>query len=71
MPQSTERVSQLEAFKRLLNTPDGELLVEELSLTWDQFTLIGETEQMTAYNVGLRDAFKFIQMIQTGALIHE
>jgi hypothetical protein len=67
----TERETDLNRIKHLLNTPDGEVLVDELEDAWDQNVLLGSSPERTAYNVGLRDAFKFIRMLQTGELIHE
>jgi hypothetical protein len=61
----------MSAMQRLLNSPDGELLVEELETIWNPFDLRGETDAETNYNVGLRDAYMFIKMLQDGELIHE
>jgi len=66
-----DRTELLRSFEHLLSTPAGEDLVAELAETWDVHKLIGATPEITAYNVGLRDAYKFITMLQTGELIHD
>ena len=65
-----DRTEVLRSFAHILSTPAGQDLVEELAQTWDVHKLIGTTPEQTAYNVGLRDAFKFISMLQTGELIN-
>ena len=67
MQQSKEqRAHQLGAIQTLLTSDAGKELMAELATTWDQFMLIGETPEVTAYNVGLRDAYKFLQGLQAG-----
>jgi hypothetical protein len=68
---ASDRTDEMARFKHFLSSPDGEAFVNELELTWDKFDLMGGTPEETAYNVGLRDAFKFIKMLQNGELIHE
>lgn len=55
----------------MLNTPQGKAFVNDLSRQWDAFTLLGDTPEKTAHQVGLRDAFKHIKSIQSGELINE
>ncbi len=69
MPQSQERLEELLAFERVLNTDDGQRLIEELSINWDGFTIMGETPQETGHRVGLRDAFKYLIALKNGDLI--
>ncbi len=71
MPQSTERLEQLEAIKRLLNTPDGDMLLDELEVEWDSFRLMGDDPYKTAYKVGMRDAFRFLIALKQGDFIDE
>ena len=66
-----DRTELLRAVQHLLTTPAGKDLVGELEETWDVHKLIGVTPEMTAYNVGLRDAFKFITMLQSGEMIRD
>ena len=57
-----DREKLLDILRQLLNTDDGQLLVEELRQVWDNpyKSLIGETPEQTAYNVGKRDAYMTI-----------
>ena len=72
MPQSREqRALDVARIKQLLNTQDGKVFVDELEDTWDQFNLMGDTPEDTAYNVGLRDAYKFIRTLQTQDIANE
>jgi hypothetical protein len=64
-----DRQEALRRFKFVLSSEQGQELVDELEATWDAHKLIGATPEDTAYNVGLRDAFKFIKDIQDGAFI--
>jgi hypothetical protein len=64
-----DRSEALKRFKFVLSSEQGQELVTELEATWDAHKLIGATPEATAYNVGLRDAFKFIKDIQEGAFI--
>ena len=64
-----DRGDALKRFKFILCSEQGQELVDELEATWDAHKLIGATPEDTAYNVGLRDAFKFIKDIQDGAFI--
>ena len=64
----TDRSKRLRQIEHLLNTPDGIELMEELALTWDMPTLLGVDTQRTAYHVGLRDAYKFLEMLQNGEI---
>ena len=66
-----QRQQTLERIKHYLNIEEGKEFVDELRDTWDAFDLIGDTPERTAYNVGLRDAFKFIEGLQRGDFIHE
>ncbi len=66
MPQSDSRKRKLELIRILLRSDDGQLLLEEIEIMWDAYTLIGATPEKTAYNVGLRDAFKHIYSLSTG-----
>lgn len=67
--QSQERAEELKAFERLLGTPDGQMLLDELAANWDGWTLMGESVQETAYKIGLRDAFKYLVSLANGELI--
>lgn len=73
MPQFDidERQRQLQGIRECLNTSNGELLVKELEIIWEPDSLMGDNPEETAYNVGLRDAFKFIMQLKTGAFINE
>jgi hypothetical protein len=66
-----DRVTDMQKFEMMLKSDIGQQFVEELETCWDQFNLLGEDPHKTAYNVGLRDAFKFIKDIQNGAFTHE
>jgi hypothetical protein len=66
-----DRKTQLKKFAYLLDTEAGSELLDELRTTWDSYKIIGATPEETAYNVGLRDAFKFIEGLQRGDFINE
>ena len=66
-----DRKEALKRFKFVLSSEQGQEFVDELRTTWDAHKLIGDTPEDTAYNVGLRDAFKFIKDIQDGVFINE
>ena len=61
-----ERAQHLQALQTLLMSDNGKALMIELEVTWDQFVLLGESPEVTAYNVGLRDAYKFLKALQAG-----
>jgi len=65
-----ERQRRLEVFKQVLNTQDGKKLMAELETLWDAQWLRGDSEAETNYNVGLRDAFKYLQALQNGDMIN-
>jgi len=50
----------------VLKTPDGEVLMEELFVTWDTISLMGGTPEETAYKVGQRDAFRHLIWLRDG-----
>ena len=67
MPQDQEQSSRekvLGTIARLLKTPDGEILMEELRIMWDLPTLLGDTPEFTAHNVGQRDAYYYLQWLR-------
>jgi hypothetical protein len=66
-----ERTQNLRAIFNHLNTPQGTQLVDELEEAWDVHTLLGGTPEQTAYNVGLRDAYRFVRDLQDGAFLEE
>lgn len=75
-PTDNENVSEmvsrnktLSRIQNVLQTPDGEVLMEELRLEWDGLTLLGPDPQKTGYNVGKRDCYKFLEALQSGELI--
>lgn len=68
-PETRQR--NLHVIKNLLSTRDGEVLMDELAVVWNPYSLMGDDPQKTAYNVGLRDAYEFLKALQTGELIHE
>ena len=70
-PSDDTRRHELGRYKQILNTENGQALVVELETIWDSFGILGETAEGTAYNCGLRDAFKFIKQLQDGDLIHD
>jgi len=65
------RTVDLNRMKTVLNSPEGEALMQELADMWDANTLLGDSPERTAYNVGLRDAFKFMDMLRNGDFINE
>jgi hypothetical protein len=66
-----DRKTQLKKFAYLLDTESGTELIDELRQTWDGYKIIGASPEETAYNVGLRDAFKFMEGLQHGDFINE
>ena len=67
----SQRNRALMKIKQCLSTEGGSALLEELEEVWEPDTLMGDNPQDTAYNVGLRDAFKFMKQLQNGEFIHE
>ena len=63
-----DRAKSLNQLEHLLNTPDGMELMEELEMAWDPTSLLGADAQQTAHKVGLRDAYKFLKMLQRGEI---
>lgn len=55
--------------QHLLNTPDGELLMDELAEELHPYKLMAETPELTAYNVGKRDVYIFLSALRNGDLI--
>ena len=68
---SEQRNRELQEYHRLLGQETGQHLMEELADIWDPYSLLGDTAEKTAYNCGLRDAFKFLKDLQTGAMIRD
>ena len=58
-----KRVQELMAFNRVLNTPDGKMLMEEIKYLCDG-KLMGVNPETTAYNVGRRDVYKELLRLQ-------
>jgi hypothetical protein len=50
-------------FHRLFTSPDGKLVLQDLEDELNPDVLIGKTSEDTAYNVGRRDAFVYIQQL--------
>lgn len=50
-------------FHRLFTSPEGELVLHDLEEELNKDVLIGKTSEDTAYNVGRRDAFVYIQQL--------
>lgn len=69
--QHYSRQQALKEFKQFLNTETGQKLINELATEWDRYQLRGEDTDETIYNIGLRDAYRFLKALQTGELIHE
>ena len=41
-------------------------MMKELESIWDGYKIMGDTPEDTAYKVGQRDAFKFLQYLANG-----
>lgn len=61
--EQDKRLQQVRAFNRVLNTPDGKLLMEELRLLVDG-SLFGVDPQETAYRVGRHSVYKELKRLQ-------
>lgn len=59
-----ERRKLFTRLQRLLNTPTGNELVDELEGAWSPTMLFDDDPGRLAYNVGLRDAYQFLRDIQ-------
>ncbi len=67
MPQEHSSRDKTRArMSEVLKTPDGEVLMEELFVTWDTISLMGGTPEETAYKVGQRDAFRHLIWLRDG-----
>lgn len=66
-----QRKDTLERIKHLLNSEEGQYLVDELKAAWHKEMLLGGDPQQTAYNCALRDAYEFVKQLQSGEMIHE
>ena len=60
------RVKRFRSFERLLTSDAGQDLMDELKEYWDDYKLIGKSPEETAYKVGQRDAYKFLEFITMG-----
>jgi hypothetical protein len=60
-----EREKVLAVISRLLNSDDGQLLMDELEAVWNdpRRSLMGEDPQSTAYLVGKRDAYMLMETL--------
>jgi len=65
------RQKNLELFRQVLNTTDGEKLMEELNEIWNPDILFADSPQELAYKAGLRDAFMLLKSLQSGEYINE
>jgi hypothetical protein len=65
------RDRELQQYRQLLGQDVAQQLLQELKDTWDPYNLLGDTPERTAYNCGLRDAYKFLEELQSGALIRD
>ena len=63
-PEQSSRAKVLAQISQLLKTPDGEVLMKEMALSWDTVTLIADTPERTAYAVGQRDAYKHLEWLR-------
>lgn len=71
MQDQQQRNTELKRIQHYLATDEGQYIMDELKAEWDPINILGDTPQKTGYNCGLRDAFKFMEMLQNGDLIHE
>jgi hypothetical protein len=60
------RVERLSAFRRVLNTPDGKLLMAELEELCDPEILFESDPYVMAAAVGARDIYKLLKIYQSG-----
>jgi hypothetical protein len=60
------RDKRLYGFSVYLNTVTGVDMMKELESIWDGYKIMGDTPEDTAYKVGQRDAFKFLQYLANG-----
>lgn len=66
-----DRRRVLKQLHRCLNGPDGLELMAELKSQWYERSALGKTEQETAYRVGQLDAWRLMQQLQSGELLHD
>ena len=62
--QSAEaRKRQLEEITEMLNTPTGQLLLDELRVVWNPTQMFDADPATLAYRVGQRDAFTLLEFM--------
>ncbi len=66
-----DRDETLERMKILLSSPDGEILMEELKLTWADQGFWQRDPHEVQYMAGQLDCYRFMEMLRDGALIEE
>ena len=66
-----ERQAKYAKFHRLLNTEDGQTLMAELKSVWASGNPLDTSAQVMGFNVGLTEAYKQLEIWQSGALFND